>query len=73
MFIMGDLEASGLKFQMHDIRSWNNLNGGLTVPGTLETILELLPSPIQIEQRDTILIVVEYETWKQMVLWKQFG
>jgi hypothetical protein len=47
--------------------------GGPAVPGTLETILELLPSPIQIDQRGTILIVVDYEIWKQMVLQKQSG
>lgn len=43
------------------------------MPGTLETILDLLPTPVQIRLRDIILIVVDYETWKQMVRQKQVG
>jgi hypothetical protein len=53
--------------------AWNVLDGGRTVPGTLETILDLLQSPVQIEQRGIILIVVDYKLWKQLVLQKQSG
>jgi hypothetical protein len=42
-------------------------------PGTLETILDLLPTPIKIKLRGIILIVVDYETWKDMVRQKQSG
>ncbi|MCB8978647.1 MAG: hypothetical protein H6657_14600 [Ardenticatenaceae bacterium] len=133
LFIMRDLAAGGIEFQMHDIRqpveryspadlivlnllgdiktsiyflqepsanklpndfyitrlyekgrertlvvfqkpaAWEVIKGGATEPGTLETILELLPTPIEIEQRGIMLIVVEYETWKQMVRQKQSG
>lgn len=133
LFIMRDLLAGGIEFQMHDIRqpaeryspadlivlnllgdiktsiyflqepsanklpndfyitrlyekgrertlvvfqkpaAWEVIEGGATKPGTLETILELLPTPIEIEQRGIMLIVVEYETWKQMVRHKQSG
>ena len=45
----------------------------ITIPGTLETILDLLPTPIEIEQRGIMLVVVDYETWKQMVRKKQSG
>jgi hypothetical protein len=133
LFIMRDLLAGGIEFQMHDIRqpaeryspadlivlnllgdiktsiyflqepsanklpndfyitrlyekgrertlvvfqkpaAWEVIEGGATEPGTLETILELLPTPIEIEQRGIMLVVVEYETWKQMVRQKQSG
>ncbi|MBK8905334.1 MAG: hypothetical protein IPM53_29395 [Anaerolineaceae bacterium] len=133
LFIMRDLLAGGIEFQMHDIRqpaeryspadlivldllgdiktsiyflqepsannlpndfyitrlyekgrertlvvfqkpdAWDLIDGGATEPGTLETILELLPTPIEIEQRGIMLVVVEYETWKQMVRQKQSG
>ncbi len=133
LFIMRDLAADGIEFQMHDIRqpaeryspadlivlnllgdiktsiyflqepstnklpndfyitrlyekgrertlvvfqkpaAWEVIEGGATEPGTLEAILELLPTPIEIEQRGIMLIVVEYETWKQMVRQKQSG
>lgn len=53
--------------------AWKAVGGGLTVPGTLETILDLLPSPVQIGLRGIMLIVVDYETWKQMVRQKQAG
>lgn len=133
LFIMRDLLAGGIEFQMHDIRqpaeryspadlivlallgdiktsiyflqepsanklpndfyitrlyekgrkrtlvvfqkpaAWEVIEGGVTEPGTLGTILELLPTPIEIERRGIMLIVVEYETWKQMVRQKQSG
>ena len=53
--------------------AWDVIDGGNTVPGTLETILGLLPTPIEIGQYDIMLIVVDYETWKQMVRKKQTG
>jgi hypothetical protein len=31
--------------------AWDKIDGGLTVPGRLETILDLFPSPVQIEVR----------------------
>lgn len=133
VYIMRDLKAANIEFQMHDIRSqrgrlspadlivldllgdiktsvyflqwqsrgelpndfyitrlyekgrertlvvfqkphaWDVLNGGNTIPGTLKTILDLLPSPIEIEQRGIMLVVVDYEAWKQMVRKKQSG
>jgi hypothetical protein len=51
--------------------AWDAIDGGNAVPGTLETILSLLPTPIEIEQRGIMLIVVDYEIWKQMVRKKQ--
>ena len=53
--------------------AWNSIEGGDTTPGTLETILDLLPTPIEIKLRGIILIVVDYETWKDMVRQKQLG
>lgn len=51
--------------------AWDIISGGSTIPGTLETILDLLPSPVQIRLHGIILIVVDYETWKQLVRQKQ--
>ena len=51
--------------------AWEVIEGGETVPGTLENILFLLPTPIHIEQHGIMLIVVDYKTWKQMVRRKQ--
>lgn len=133
VFIMRDLEAAGIAFEMHDIRNpidryspadlvvqnllgdiktsiyflqwqwqgqlrndfyitrlyekghahtlvvfqkpdaWNTVEGGETVAGTLESILSLLPTPVEIELHGIILIVVDYETWKQMIHQKQSG
>ena len=133
VYIMRDLKAANIKFQMHDIRSqrgrlspadlvvqellgdiktsiyflqwqsrgelpndfyitrlyekgrertlvvfqklhaWDVIDGGNTTPGRLETILDLLPTPIEIGQRGIMLVVVDYETWKQMVRKKQSG
>lgn len=53
--------------------AWDAIDGGLTTLGTLTTILNLLPSPVQIEQHGILLIVVEYETWKRLVRQKQAG
>ena len=53
--------------------AWDVINGGNTIPGTLEAILDLLPTPIEIEQRGIMLVVVDYEAWKQMVRKKQSG
>lgn len=53
--------------------AWDSIEGGDTTPGTLETILDLLPTPIEIKLRGIILIVVDYETWKDMVRQKQLG
>jgi len=133
VFIMRDMQAAGIEFEMHDIRSqadryssadlvvqdllgdiktsiyflqwqwqgqlrndfyitrlyekrrertlvvfqkpdaWNVIDGGDTAPGTLESILDLLPTPVEIKLRGIILIVVDYEMWKQMVRQKQLG
>jgi muramoyltetrapeptide carboxypeptidase LdcA involved in peptidoglycan recycling len=64
-------ERTLVVFQKPD--AWDTLEGGTTIPGTLETILDLLPTPVQIKLHDIILIVVDYETWKQMVHQKQLG
>ena len=53
--------------------AWDAIDGGNTNPGTLETILDFLPTPIEIRQRGIMLVVVDYETWKQMVRKKQSG
>lgn len=133
VYIMRDLTAAGIEFQMHDIRNqverysaadlvvlnllgdiktsvyflqeplpdklpndfyitrlyekgrertlvvfqkpaaWEVVEGGRTRPGTVETILDLLPTPIEIQLHGIILIVVDYETWKQLVRRKQSG
>jgi hypothetical protein len=64
-------ERTLVVFQKPD--AWDAIGGGMTIPGTLEAILDLLPSPIEIEQRGIMLIVVDYETWKQMVRKMQSG
>ena len=51
--------------------AWASIDGKTAVPGTLSNILNLLPTPVALEQRGIILIVVDYETWKQMVHDKQ--
>ena len=55
------------------LHAWDVIDGGNTIPGRLETILDLLPTPIEIGQRGIMLVVVDYETWKQMVRKKQSG
>jgi hypothetical protein len=64
-------ERTLVVFQKPD--AWDAIGGGMTIPGTLEAILDLLPSPIEIEQRGIMLVVVDYETWKQMVRKMQSG
>ncbi|MCL4872135.1 MAG: hypothetical protein KJ063_24515 [Anaerolineae bacterium] len=133
VFIMRDLEAAGIEFEMHDIRNpsdryspadlvvqnllgdiktsiyflqwqwqgqlrndfyitrlydkrrehtlvvfqkpdaWNNIGGSEAVAGMLESIINLLPIPVEIELHGIILIVVDYETWKQMIRQIQSG
>lgn len=53
--------------------AWNSIEGGGTIPGTLKTILDLLPTPVEIKLRGIMLIVVDYETWKDMIRQKQSG
>jgi hypothetical protein len=53
--------------------AWDVIDGGTTILGSLEEILNLLPGPIQIRHLGIILIVVDYETWKQLVRQKQTG
>lgn len=47
--------------------AWDMINGGPTQPGSLETILDLLPNAVAITQRGIMLIVVDYGTWKLLV------
>jgi len=47
--------------------AWQRIGGEETVPGDLDNILDLLPQPVQLEQPELTLIVVEYEDWKTMV------
>jgi len=51
--------------------AWELIDGGKTIPSTLENVLSLMPTPIHIEQHGIILVVVDYETWKLLVLRKQ--
>ena len=51
--------------------AWDAIDGGKAIPGTLETILDLLPTPIQIERCGIMFVVVDYESWKKMVRKKQ--
>lgn len=53
--------------------AWEVIGGDTAVPGRLENILSLLPKPVQIEQHGIILVVVDYELWKQLVRRKQAG
>lgn len=53
--------------------AWELLEGGPVISGTLETILDIFPSPVKIEQHGIILIVAEYELWKKMVYRKQLN
>lgn len=47
--------------------AWEKINGD-TVEGQLSDLVDLLPKPVALRQGDTTLIVVEYSTWKQLVL-----
>ena len=47
--------------------AWEKINGG-TVEGQLSNLVDLLPKPVTLRRGDTTLIVVEYSTWKQLVL-----
>jgi hypothetical protein len=51
--------------------AWEAIGGGTAVSGTLESILSMLPTPVRLAQRGIMLVVVEYETWKQMVRHQQ--
>ncbi|MEW5988338.1 MAG: hypothetical protein AB1791_17040 [Chloroflexota bacterium] len=51
--------------------AWEVLGGETPVSGDLKNVLALLPGPVRLKQRGIILIVVEYDTWKQKVLQKQ--
>jgi hypothetical protein len=51
--------------------AWEALDGGAAVSGTLENILALLPKPVRLEQSGIILVVAEYQTWKEKVRQKQ--
>lgn len=47
--------------------AWRKIGGRATVPGKLENVLDLLPRPVKLEQANTVLVVVEYATWKSLV------
>ena len=47
--------------------AWRRIGGGITISGELETVLKLLPQPVQVTQANTVLIVVTYEAWKELV------
>lgn len=51
--------------------AWEAIDGGETTVGEVENVSALLPNPVQLEQHGIMLIVVEYETWKQLVRRKQ--
>jgi hypothetical protein len=51
--------------------AWEVLGGETVVSGTLENILALLPKPVRLEQRGIILVVAEYQIWKEKVRQKQ--
>lgn len=51
--------------------AWEMIGKETAVSGTLENALTLLPKPVQLEQHGIILIVVDYEKWKQLVRQKQ--
>ncbi|HRQ42568.1 MAG TPA: hypothetical protein PLD25_32025 [Chloroflexota bacterium] len=53
--------------------AWEFIGGGTAVPSTLENVLSLLPRPVQIAQHGIILVVIDYESWKQLVRRKQAG
>lgn len=53
--------------------AWETIGGGTAVPGLLENALSLLPQPVQIERHGIILVVVDYELWKQLIRRKQTG
>jgi len=47
--------------------AWKKINGG-TVKGRLNTLLTLLPRPVELRQGRFTLIVVEYTEWKRRIL-----
>ena len=47
--------------------AWRRIGGEATVPGDLNNVLDLLPQPVQLEQSELTLVVVEYEDGKEMV------
>ena len=47
--------------------AWRRIGGGIATSGELENVLKLLPQPVQVTEANTVLIVVTYETWKDLV------
>lgn len=47
--------------------AWRRIGGRSVIPGELENVLKLLPRPVQVTQANTVLVVVEYATWKVLV------
>ena len=47
--------------------AWRRIGGRNATSGELENVLKLLPQPVQVTEANTVLIVVTYETWKDLV------
>lgn len=66
---MGRQYTLVVMFQPH---AWEQINGD-TIPGTVETLANLLPVPVAIVHRGHQLVVLSYDTWKQRILRRQGG
>ena len=53
--------------------AWHTIGGKEPIRGTFLNILDLLPNAVELEQHGTILIVIDYETWKHLVYQLQSG
>lgn len=53
--------------------AWQAIGGIETIRGTFLNILDLLPAAVELERHGTILIVIDYETWKRLVSQLQSG
>ena len=49
------------------LHAWQRIGGGEAIPGNLNSVLDLLPQPVQLAQPELTLIVIEYDKWKEMV------
>ena len=48
--------------------AWQTINGEVLYESKLEDLLKILPNPVRLQQKNTTLVVIEYDFWKQKVL-----
>lgn len=48
--------------------AWQRINGEILYEGKLEEIQHILPQPVRLQHDNVILVVIDYDSWKQKVL-----